>query len=132
MAIKNLTIVGCGNTGSIFAYLAMYKLLDNQLQIKNINLIDYDILTKNDNPYGLICDSSFENYISFPKVLYLRSVLYQVQYNIPDEVKIIIDAIQTEFTNDLFINTPIEEKHETLYNKTIFFIDNFLISCELC
>jgi len=68
---KNLTIVGCGNVGSMLVYNLILKSLDCNI-IDSINLIDFDRLEESNLPYILGKDYNSE-FLNLPKVFILKN-----------------------------------------------------------
>lgn len=74
-----LTIVGLGNLGSILSYFTVLKSIDHMVNVNKIDLIDYDVLSESDNPYGNIILDDFKNYIGYPKVYIMKHYLEKMQ-----------------------------------------------------
>jgi hypothetical protein len=69
---KWISIIGCGNLGSALAYMIMLRSLNKDTEVKQLCLVDNDILEPKNLPYLFNID---EDYLYKPKVNVLDNIL---------------------------------------------------------
>ena len=97
--MNSITIIGCGTLGSSLAYKLVSKSLDTDCKLKQLNLIDYDVIDIKNFPYLTMgIDNEWVNHY---KVDVLKHILTQINRSIEISTSIVKYSITDSSKDDL-------------------------------